>query len=97
MYRPARGGRSCEHFGGYKTINRIPLYMYVSLHLSVCLSVYMYEYLHACLCMYLMGIRLITISLHKDEFTLHTNVLNHCLFQTTVWPLVKLKPYEVYI
>ena len=20
-----RGGRSCEHFGGYKTINRIPL------------------------------------------------------------------------
>ena len=21
----ARGGRSCEHFGGYKTINRIPL------------------------------------------------------------------------
>ena len=25
MYRPARGGRSCEHFGGCKTINRIPL------------------------------------------------------------------------
>ena len=24
---PARGGRSCEHFGGYKTINRIPLHM----------------------------------------------------------------------
>ena len=22
---PARGGRPCEHFGGYKTINRIPL------------------------------------------------------------------------
>ena len=22
---PARGGRSCEHFGGYKTINPIPL------------------------------------------------------------------------
>ena len=22
---PARGGRSCEHFGGYKTMNRIPL------------------------------------------------------------------------
>ena len=22
---PARGGRSCEHFGGYKTINRITL------------------------------------------------------------------------
>ena len=21
----ARGGRSCERFGGYKTINRIPL------------------------------------------------------------------------
>ena len=21
---PARGGRSCERFGGYKTINRIP-------------------------------------------------------------------------
>ena len=26
-YRPARGGRSCEHFGGYKTINRIPFYL----------------------------------------------------------------------
>ena len=25
---PARGGRSCEHFGGYKTINRIPLLQY---------------------------------------------------------------------
>ena len=22
---PSRGGRSCEHFGGYKTINRLPL------------------------------------------------------------------------
>ena len=22
---PARGGRLCEHFSGYKTINRIPL------------------------------------------------------------------------
>ena len=28
---PARGGRSCEHFGGYKTINRIPLPLYVTL------------------------------------------------------------------
>ena len=25
VYRPARGGRSCEHFGGYKTMNRIHL------------------------------------------------------------------------
>ena len=25
VYRPARKGRLCEHFGGYKTINRIPL------------------------------------------------------------------------
>ena len=25
VYRPGRGGGSCEHFGGYKTINRIPL------------------------------------------------------------------------
>ena len=24
IYRPAREGRSCEHFGGYKTKNRIP-------------------------------------------------------------------------
>ena len=23
MYKPARGGRSCEGFGGYKTINQI--------------------------------------------------------------------------
>ena len=27
---PARGGRSCEHFGGYKTINRIPLWVLYS-------------------------------------------------------------------
>ena len=26
VYRPARGGRSDERFGGYRTINRIPLY-----------------------------------------------------------------------
>ena len=25
---PASGGRSCEHFGGYNTINRIPLPLY---------------------------------------------------------------------
>ena len=25
VYRPAREGRLCEHFGGYKAINRIPL------------------------------------------------------------------------
>ena len=25
VYRPARGGRLCERFGGYKTINQIPL------------------------------------------------------------------------
>ena len=25
VYRPARGGRLCEQFGVYKTINRIPL------------------------------------------------------------------------
>ena len=24
VYRPARGGRSSEHFVGYKTTNRIP-------------------------------------------------------------------------
>ena len=26
---PASGGRSCEHFGGYKTINRIHLPVYL--------------------------------------------------------------------
>ena len=34
---PARGGRSCERFGGYKTINRIPfiriLYLIFSKHI----------------------------------------------------------------
>ena len=25
VYRPARGGGSCERFGEYKTLNRIPL------------------------------------------------------------------------
>ena len=32
---PARGGRSCEHFGGYKTINRIPLPLYIYLYLYI--------------------------------------------------------------
>ena len=43
MYRPARGGRSCERFGGYKTINRIPLplpfsniFLAISLLAEVC-------------------------------------------------------------
>ena len=26
VYRPAREGRSCEHVGGYKTINRVPTF-----------------------------------------------------------------------
>ena len=30
MYGPARGGRLCEHLGGYKTINRIPLPLFVA-------------------------------------------------------------------
>ena len=37
---PARGGRSCERFGGYKTINRIPL----PLPLRVCVCVCVCEY-----------------------------------------------------
>ena len=37
---PARGGRSCEHFGGYKTINRIPLCQeFVNLRLSTSATV----------------------------------------------------------
>ena len=32
---PARGGRSCECFGGYKTINRIPLPLYIRSDLSL--------------------------------------------------------------
>ena len=33
---PARGGRLCEHFGGYKTINRIPLpLLQVTLNLKI--------------------------------------------------------------
>ena len=35
---PARGGRSCEHFGGYKTINRIPLPLYIYIYTSIRLS-----------------------------------------------------------
>ena len=34
VYRPARGGRSCERSGGYRTINRIPLLLLSSLLLS---------------------------------------------------------------
>ena len=32
VYRPARGGRSCERFGGYKTINQIPLFTELNKH-----------------------------------------------------------------
>ena len=35
---PARGGRSCEHFGGYKTINRIPLPLPFSVNSSICIN-----------------------------------------------------------
>ena len=34
VYRPARGGRSCERFGGYKTLNRIPLPLYLVLSMQ---------------------------------------------------------------
>ena len=39
MYRPARGGRLCEHFGGYKTINRILLFC---IAVSFCSIISMY-------------------------------------------------------
>ena len=32
---PAREGRSCEHFGGYRTINRIPLPVLLFCRLAV--------------------------------------------------------------
>ena len=35
VYRPARGGRSYEHFGGYKIINQITLW-YLSILLLLC-------------------------------------------------------------
>ena len=41
VYRPARGGRLCEHFGGYKTINRIPLPL-PSRQLAHCLTMFSY-------------------------------------------------------
>ena len=36
VYRPARGGRLCERFGGYKTINRIPLPLPLPYHNTSC-------------------------------------------------------------
>ena len=44
VYRPAMEGRSCEHFGGYMTINRMPLPLPClsgpwSLFLTQCLGV----------------------------------------------------------
>ena len=36
VYRPARGGRSFEHFGGYKTINRIHLFKAVYMTFYCC-------------------------------------------------------------
>ena len=42
---PARGGRSCERFGGYKTINRIPrccqVKIYVICQLLYSASIYL--------------------------------------------------------
>ena len=35
---PARGGRSCEHFGGYKTLNRIPLPLFTK-YFGYCICV----------------------------------------------------------
>ena len=32
VYRPVNGGRSCEHFGGYQTGNRIPLPLPLAVH-----------------------------------------------------------------
>ena len=54
---PARGGRSCEHFGGYKTINRIPFtFMYVCIY--VCIYV-----IHTCMHAYM---SYMSIKKHKN-------------------------------
>ena len=41
---PARGGRSCEHFGGYKTLNRIPLPLPLCVY-TVCIHRFIGKYL----------------------------------------------------
>ena len=45
---PAKGGRSCEHFGGYKTINRIPLplHSYIHTYIHTCIQIYTHSYIH---------------------------------------------------
>ena len=42
---PARGGRSCEHFGGYKTINRIPLPLIVIYYIDYIIGIYYIYYI----------------------------------------------------
>ena len=44
---PARGGRSCEHFGGYKTINRIPLPLHTYIH--TCIHASVHTHIHTCI------------------------------------------------
>ena len=46
---PARGGRSCEHFGGYKTLNRIPLLSSLDLKaLLILFRLFFVHMLHHC-------------------------------------------------
>ena len=43
---PARGGRSCEHFGGYKTINRIPLFVKIEGPWFITLGAFLKSFLY---------------------------------------------------
>ena len=46
VYTPARGGRSCERFGGYKTINRIPLPLPLIVGYKSLCSIEVQAYIH---------------------------------------------------
>ena len=48
LYRPAREGRSCEHFGGYKTINRKPLNAVIIHDHNGRLNRYLKQYISQC-------------------------------------------------
>ena len=49
VYRPARGGRSCGHFGGCKTINRIPLPLLLNIISVQCQIINILDYSTYCL------------------------------------------------
>ena len=62
--RPARGGRLCEHFSGYKTINRIPLLRVVTfVPINSCTPLVDFVYISIIFVFATIDLRLVNITL----------------------------------